>query len=98
MITSDTKGLSLAPFLHDATVPGPPLHLAAVHRLGADAQDARDVAQMALRAAQGDAHTPVILGQPGDVEPLLGVVTLEILGLVFDPFHRTLHPMRALLV
>jgi len=25
-------------------------------------------------------------------------VTLEILGLVFDPFHRTLHPMRALLV
>ena len=33
-----------------------------------------------------------------DNEPLLGVVTLEILGLVFDPFHRTLHPMRALLI
>jgi hypothetical protein len=32
------------------------------------------------------------------VEPLLGVVTLEILGLVFDPFQRTLQPMRALLV
>lgn len=29
---------------------------------------------------------------------LLGVVTLEILGLVFDPFRRTLHPMRALMV
>lgn len=42
--------------------------------------------------------TPVVLGEPGDVEPLLGVVALEILGLVFDPFHRTLRPMRALLV
>ena len=28
----------------------------------------------------------------------LGVVTLEILGLVFDPFRRVLHPMRALMV
>jgi len=26
------------------------------------------------------------------------VVTLEILGLVFDPFRRTLYPMRTLLV
>jgi len=25
-------------------------------------------------------------------------VTLENLGLVFDPFHRTLHPMRMLLI
>jgi hypothetical protein len=30
------------------------------------------------------------------VEPLLGPVTLQILGLVFDAFHRTLHPMRGL--
>ena len=36
------------------------------------------------------------LGEPGD-EPLLGVVTLEILGLVLNPFTRTLQPMRALL-
>jgi hypothetical protein len=35
----------------------------------------------------------VILGIPGD-EPLLGVVTLEILGLVLDPFQRTLRPMK----
>ncbi len=35
---------------------------------------------------------------PGDAEALLGVVTLEILGLVFDPFRRVLHPMRALMV
>ena len=30
-------------------------------------------------------------------QALLGVVTLEILGLVFNPFDRTLHPMRMLL-
>ena len=36
-------------------------------------------------------------GEPGD-EPLLGVVTLEILGLVLNPFTRTLQPMRMLLV
>jgi len=35
---------------------------------------------------------------PPSAAPLLGVVALEILGLVFDPFRRTLHPMRALLV
>jgi hypothetical protein len=39
----------------------------------------------------------VILGEDSD-EALLGVVTLEILGLVFDPFKRTLHPMKMLLV
>ena len=58
----------------------------------------RPVSECHLSLPQGDGHTPVVLGQPGDVEPLLGVVTLEILGLVFDPFRRTLHPMRALLV
>jgi len=47
---------------------------------------------------QGENHTPVILGEPGDNQALLGVVTLEILGLVFNPFSRTLHPMRMLLV
>ncbi len=41
-------------------------------------------------------HTPVILGEPGDVA-LLGVVTLENLGLVLNPFDRTLQPMRAML-
>lgn len=37
-------------------------------------------------------HTPVILGEPGDVA-FLGVVTLENLGLVFNPFDRSLRPM-----
>jgi clan AA aspartic protease len=38
-------------------------------------------------------HTPVILGQEGD-EPLLGVITLENLGLVLDPFRRTLQKLK----
>jgi hypothetical protein len=44
-----------------------------------------------------EGHTPVILGEEDD-EALWGVVTLEILGLVFKPFKRTLEPMRMLLV
>ena len=58
----------------------------------------RPVSECHLSLPQGEGHTPVVLGQPGDEEALLGVVTLEILGLVFDPFRRVLHPMRALLV
>ncbi len=40
---------------------------------------------------------PVIYGEEGD-EPLLGVTTLESLGLVLNPFTRELHPMRMLMV
>jgi predicted aspartyl protease len=40
-----------------------------------------------------EGHTPVILGERGD-QPLLGAVTLEILGLVLNPFTRTLQPMK----
>ena len=58
----------------------------------------RNVSECHLALPQGEGHTPVVLGNPGDDEALLGVVTLEILGLVFDPFGRSLHPMRALLV
>ena len=58
----------------------------------------RPVSECQLALLQGEGHTPVVLGQPGDAEALLGVVTREILGLVFDPFRRTLQPMRALLV
>ena len=57
----------------------------------------RQVSECYLSLPQGEGHTPVILGQPGD-EPLLGTVTLEILGLVLNPFQRTLQPMRMLLV
>lgn len=56
----------------------------------------RAVSEAYVIFPQGQAHTPVILGQEGD-QALLGVVTLEILGLVFNPFDRTLNPMRMLL-
>jgi clan AA aspartic protease len=56
----------------------------------------RDVSECYVRLAQGEGHTPVILGESGD-EPLLGIVTLEILGLVLHPFNRTLQPARLLM-
>ena len=56
----------------------------------------RPVSECHITLSQGDGHTPVILGEPGD-EALLGVVTLEELGLVLHPFKRTLEPMRMLL-
>ena len=56
----------------------------------------RDVSEAHITLPQGNGHTPVILGEPGD-EALLGVVTLEILGLVLNPFNRTLQPMRMML-
>ena len=39
------------------------------------------------------APSPVVLGEPGD-EALLGTITLENLGLVLNPFDRTLRPIR----
>lgn len=57
----------------------------------------RQISECHLTLPQGEGHTPVILGEEGD-EPLLGAVTLEILGLVLNPFNRTLQPMRMLLV
>src|SRR6266852_1082657 len=56
----------------------------------------RQVSECYISLPQGEGHTPVILGEDGD-EPLLGVITLEILGSIFNPFNRTLQPMRALL-
>ncbi|MEA3345779.1 MAG: aspartyl protease family protein [Chloroflexota bacterium] len=57
----------------------------------------RQVSECHIALPQGEGHTPVILGEPGD-EPLLGTVTLEILGLVLNPFTRKLQPMRMLLI
>jgi clan AA aspartic protease len=57
----------------------------------------RGVSECLIQLPQGEGYTPVILGEADD-EALLGVVTLEILGLVLNPFNRTLQPMRMLLV
>jgi predicted aspartyl protease len=56
----------------------------------------RDVSECHITLPQGDAHTPVILGEAED-EALLGVVTLEILGFVLNPFTRTVQPARLML-
>ena len=55
----------------------------------------RPVSECQLALLEGEGHTPVILGEPGD-EPLLRVVTFEILGLILHAFKRTLEPLRLL--
>ncbi|MDW8360696.1 MAG: retropepsin-like aspartic protease [Candidatus Caldarchaeum sp.] len=44
----------------------------------------------------GEHHTPVLLGEADD-ENILGIVNLEIFGLILDPLKRELRPMRTLL-
>jgi predicted aspartyl protease len=56
----------------------------------------RQVSECHIALPEGDGHTPVILGEPGD-EALLGTITLEELGLFLNPFTRTLQPMRMML-
>lgn len=53
----------------------------------------REASECQVRLNGKQRHTPVILGQADD-EPLLGAITLENLGLVLDPFKRTLQPMK----
>ena len=56
----------------------------------------RNMSSCRLVLPQGADYSPVILGEPGDDQALLGVVTLEILGLMLNPFSRTLHHLRLL--
>jgi predicted aspartyl protease len=56
----------------------------------------RSISECHLSVGDSEGRTPVIMGEPGD-QPLLGVVTLEIFGLVFHPFKRTLEPIRMIL-
>ncbi len=56
----------------------------------------RQVSECHIAIPQGEGHTPVVLGEEGD-EALLGVVILENLGLVLNPFNRSLQPMRMML-
>src|ERR1041384_278700 len=45
----------------------------------------RNVSECHICLPQGEGHTPVVLGEAEDAA-LLGAVTLEELGLVFNPF------------
>ena len=53
----------------------------------------RNVSECHISLEGSDGHTPVILGEVDD-DPLLGIVTLENLGLVLDPFKRKLRTMQ----
>jgi len=58
----------------------------------------REIGNCVIRLAElGETPTPVVLGQQNDVA-LLGAVTLEELGLVLNPFSRTLHRAALLMV
>ena len=58
----------------------------------------RGISEVLLElSGYGERHTPVVLGEEGDAN-LLGVVTLEIFGLILDPFKRELRPIRALMM
>jgi aspartyl protease family protein len=57
---------------------------------------ARNVSECHIALPQGEGSSPVILGEPTD-EGLAGVITLEIMGLMLNPFTRTLQPMRMML-
>ena len=50
-----------------------------------------------LPFVQAEGHTPIILGEEGDDENLLGAITLKIFGLILDPLSRIIKPMRAML-
>ena len=54
----------------------------------------RGISECWIELPQGRGHTPVILGEPRD-DALLGVVTLEEMGLVLNPFESSLQPIRA---
>ena len=56
----------------------------------------RNVSFCYMVLPQGEGYSPVVLGEVGDDQALLGAVTLENLGLVLNPFSRTPHPMRLL--
>ena len=53
----------------------------------------RDVGHCMFAYGGVTAPSPVVLGEPGDAA-LLGTITLESMGLVLNPFKRTLRPMR----
>lgn len=56
----------------------------------------RRVSECRFKIGGLDAASPVVLGEEHDAA-LLGAVTLENLGMVLNPFERTLEPMRLLM-
>ncbi len=57
----------------------------------------RELSECLIILPFGRRHSTVILGEPGD-QALLGVVTLEELGLMLNPYKGEIQPMRMLLM
>jgi len=57
----------------------------------------RQVGEARFRLGKSEGVSPVIFGRKGD-KPLLGVVTLEVLGLAVDPVGQKLKPTPLLLL
>ena len=55
----------------------------------------RDAGDLFFEYLQHEAPAPVVFGEPGDAT-LLGVVTLENLGLLLDPLKRRITPRASL--
>ncbi len=56
----------------------------------------RNVSYCYMTLPQAEGYTPIVMGEPGDDQALLGALTLENMGLLLNPFSRTLQPMRLL--
>lgn len=56
----------------------------------------RDVGSALIKFRGREIASPVILGKEKD-SPLIGILTLESLGLVLDPFARKLHPAKLMI-
>lgn len=56
----------------------------------------RKIGSAFIKLGSRETASPVVLGKAKDT-PLLGVLTLEALGLVLDPFERKLQPAKLML-
>ena len=56
----------------------------------------RKLSSAVVKIDGNEAASTVVIGQKDD-SPLLGVITLEGMGLMVDPFSRKLRPMRLML-
>ncbi len=56
----------------------------------------RNLSECHIEILDDEIHTRVVLGQKGDAA-LLGVITLEQLALVLNPFKRELKPMKLMM-
>ena len=56
----------------------------------------RNMSSYRLALPKGVEYSPVILGESGDYQALLGIVTMETMGLMSNPFRRAICRRRLL--